>query len=660
MPVVDLDLTRRFPYAGGRVFGDVGAYEQIDAVLTFAVDPSAEVNLSIVDLEHAPRGTDGRVRFTADFSVVRPVNPDRASHLLLVELPNRGRRRVVDTLNRSGKEAAASSDPGDGFLFERGFTVASIGWQWDVYTDDVLMGLEPPVADLSGEPDPGQNVVEIRPNISASTWLLADRIHRPLRAADLDDPNAVLYVKDYEESEATVIPRANWKFARETPNGIEPSDEHIYLESGFQPGKYYQIVYSTKDAPVAGAGLLALRDVTSFLKHDASTLLPEIGRLDHAIGYGVSQTGRMLRHFLHLGLNVDEQGRKVFDGLLPHVAGARMGAFNNRYAQPSNQSYPAFGHLFPFTDADLPDPFSNNSDGIMTRLRELDAEPKIIYTNSSAEYWRGDSSLLHTDPGASRDLESEENTRIYHFAGTQHGAGTLPQKRGLGAESALGRYAYNVVDYSPLLRAALVNLEKWITQGIEPPPSTHAQIESETAVPRDAVLDVFDKFPGQVTPGRSKLWIIRTIDLGPRAGEGIGVYPPAEGETYPCLVSAVDHDGNELAGIRLPDLTRPVASHAGWNVRDPDTGSPDQQIPMLGFTKWFPATESEREAAGDPRLSLEERYPDRAHYAALVQRDAEALVRDGFVLELDIDLVVQNAVDRYDVATARIPETRPV
>ncbi len=159
MPVVDLDLTRRFPYAGGRVFGDVGAYEQIDAVLTFAVDPSAEVNLSIVDLEHAPRGTDGRVRFTADFSVVRPVNPDRASHLLLVELPNRGRRRVVDTLNRSGKEAAASSDPGDGFLFERGFTVASIGWQWDVYTDDVLMGLEPPVADLSGEPDPGQNVV---------------------------------------------------------------------------------------------------------------------------------------------------------------------------------------------------------------------------------------------------------------------------------------------------------------------------------------------------------------------------------------------------------------------------------------------------------------------------------------------------------------------
>ena len=203
MPVVDLDLTRRFPYAGGRVFGDVGAYEQIDAVLTFAVDPSAEVNLSIVDLEHAPLGTDGRVRFTADFSVVRPVNPDRASHLLLVELPNRGRRRVVDTLNRSGKEAAASSDPGDGFLFERGFTVASIGWQWDVHRSDSLMGLSAPCAMRDGLAVRGQTMVEIRPCERVSTWLLADRIHRPMPAAAGEQPEAVLYVRDFEDGEDT-------------------------------------------------------------------------------------------------------------------------------------------------------------------------------------------------------------------------------------------------------------------------------------------------------------------------------------------------------------------------------------------------------------------------------------------------------------------------
>lgn len=658
MPVVNLKLLRRFSYAEGRVFGDTGPYEQIDAVLTFAVDPSAEVNRGIVDLDRAPRDNEGRVRFTADFSLVKPADPDRGAHRLLVELPNRGRRRVVDTFNRSGEDAAASAAPGDGFLFERGLTVASIGWQWDVYRDDVLMGLDPPTADLSEEADTGRNVVEIRPNKQESTWLLADRVHRPLRAANLDGPGAILYVKDYEDGKETVIPRSKWRFARETSatettDGVVPSDEHVYLEGGFQPGKYYQLVYSSKDTPVAGSGLLALRDVTSFLKYDSSELMPEIGRIDHAIGYGVSQTGRMLRHFLHLGLNIDEQGRKVFDGLLPHVAGARMGSFSHRYAQPSNQSYPGFGHLFPFADTELTDPFSHRSDGLLKRLRKTNAVPKVIYTNSSAEYWRGDCSLMHTDPEGRRDIEVDADARMYHFAGTQHGAGTLPQGREAAAEGALGRYAYNVVDYTPLLRAALVNLEKWVAEGTGPPPSTHARIENETAVKRDSVLDVFDRFPGQVTLDRSKLWVIRTVDLGARALEGVGEYPPVEGATYPCLVSAVDQDGNEVAGIRLPDITRPVASHAGWNLRDPETGSPDQQVPMLGFTRWFAATRAEREAAGDPRPSIEERYRDRAEYIELVRHDAEDLARDGYVLEQDIDLVVENAADRYDTAVAR-------
>jgi hypothetical protein len=224
MAVIDMKLVRRFPYADGREFGDVGGYEQIDAVLTFAVDPLADVNSSIVDLEFAPRDSEGRVRFAADFSIVRPVDSERGAHRVLVELPNRGRRRVVDTFNRSGADAASSSAPGDGFLFERGWTVASIGWQWDVYVDDVLMGLEPPLADLSGEVDAGQNVVEIRPNSRESTWLLADRIHRPLRVRDLDEAGAVLYVKDFEDGVDEVIPRSEWSFAKETLSGVIPSD----------------------------------------------------------------------------------------------------------------------------------------------------------------------------------------------------------------------------------------------------------------------------------------------------------------------------------------------------------------------------------------------------------------------------------------------------
>jgi hypothetical protein len=332
-----------------------------------------------------------------------------------------------------------------------------------------------------------------------------------------------------------------------------------------------------------------------------------------------------------------------------------MGAFNHRYAQPSNQSYPSFGHLFPFADEELPDPFGEGSDGLLKRLKASGSVPKVIYTNSSAEYWRGDASLAHTDPEGRRDVDGDANTRSYHFAGTQHGAGSLPQARAVGGEKERGRHAYNVVDYSSLLRAALVNLERWVVDGVAPPASAHAEVESETAVAQAVVLDVFDRLPEMMTPDRSKLWVIKSMDLGARAGEGVGVYPSVEGSTYPCLVSAVDADGNEVAGVRLPDLTRPVATHAGWNVRDPETGSPEQQILMLGFSNWFAATREERSVAEDPRLSLEERYGSREEYAELVRRDAEALVRDGYVLSEDIELVVQNAVDRYDVAVSRVP-----
>lgn len=653
MSVVDVDIARKFSYANGRQFGAVGSYEQIDAKMTFAVDPNADQNLPIVDLEYAPRDTDGKVRFTADFSIIYPTDPGRGSKRLLIELPNRGRKRVVDTFNRTDAEPAASPPPGDGFLFERGLTVASIGWQWDVYADDVLMGLEAPFADISQLSDPGQNVVEIRPNVTANTWLLADRIHRPLKAADLNETTATLYVRDYEDGETTEIARDQWRFAQETTDGIVPSDECIYLESGFQPGKYYQIVYSSNEAPVAGCGLIALRDATSFLKYDSNDLLPGLGSLEIAIGYGVSQTGRMLRHFLYDGLNVDEQYRKVFDGLLPHVAGARRGAFNHRYAQPSNQSYPSFGHLPPYADIEIDDPISNLSEGLLSKLEQLNAVPKVVYTNSSSEYWRGDCSLMHTDAQGTVDVDLAPASRMYHFAGTQHGAGVLPQAHEAGAEGALALYATNVVDYSPLLRAALVNLEDWIASGKEPPASSHAQIDHETAVPRSNVIDAFRQHPGQVSLDPGKLWVMRQNDLGNQASKGVGIYPPIEGEHYSCLVSAVDADGNEVAGVRLPDLTQPVATHTGWNVRHPDTGSPDQIVPMQGFTRWFPTNAAQRTSTGDPRISIEERYESRDQYEALVERDAKALADAGYILEQDIDLVVQNSLARYDVAVAR-------
>ena len=196
MAVIDFRIDKRFSYANGYEFGNVGAYEQIDGTLTFGVIPSLDANKSIVDLDLAPTDRNGKVIFTSDFSIIKPVDPGRGSQGLLVELPNRG-RRGLGILNRSGSEPSGSPDPGDGFLFEHGLTVASIGWQWDVYQSDVLMGLNPPSADLSKESDAGQTVVEIRPNEMATTWLLADRVHKPLKAKNISDPNAILNVKDF-------------------------------------------------------------------------------------------------------------------------------------------------------------------------------------------------------------------------------------------------------------------------------------------------------------------------------------------------------------------------------------------------------------------------------------------------------------------------------
>jgi len=612
MPLLELQIDRHEPYAGGRTFGAHGAYEHLEGRAVFAVDPQSDANREIVDLALAPRDADGRVRFTADVSLVIRAATD-GPRRLLVELPNRGRRLAYRTFNRANAEAALRCDPGDGFLFERGFSVCSIGWQWDVYRSETLMALDAPPALRDGRPIRGQTVVEIRPNEPADTWLLANRVHRPYPAADPEERGARLLVREYEDGEDSELPRSAWRFARSAEHGLEPSAAHVTLDGGFEPGKIYHAVYTTEGAPVVGAGLLALREIASFLR-EPGALNPAAAGFDRVYAFGVSQTGRMLRHLLYLGLNVDERGRRVFDGVLPHVAGGRRGEFNHRFAQPSAQSEPGFGHRFPFADDETVDPSSERREALLGRLRALDAVPRVVYTNSSAEYWRGDGALVHVDPAGDRDVPAAAEVRVYHFAGTQHGAGALPQTRHGAAESAVGRYGFNVVDYSPLLRAALVNLDRWAGEGVEPPPSRHPRVDHGTAVPRERVLARFDGLPGVVTPDRERLWVLRTVDLGPEAERGVGRHPAVEGERYPCLVSDVDEDGNEVAGIRLPDVAVPVATHAGWNLRGPETGAPEQQMAMQGFTRFFARTESERRAAGDPRRPLESRYRDRDAY----------------------------------------------
>lgn len=637
MAVERIEIIAREAFAGGVAFGAGGAYERLDGLVHLAVDPEHPANSAIIDLRLAPRDDDGLVRFAADFCLLQPVDPARGNGSLLVELPNRGRKLLSRVINRAPTEVPPTRAvlPGDGFLYRHGWTVCWIGWQWDVYRSAALMGLVPPILRVTG-----QTVVRFQPNAPHRTHLLADRVHQPYPAADLDEAEAMLTVRDSDDAEPAIVPREEWRFAREEGAGVEPHPEYVYYAAGFQPGKIYEVVYTTDRAPVVGCGLLAVRDIAPFLRH-AVAGNPCAGRIERTYAFGMSQTGRMLRHFLYLGLNADEEGRPAYDGIIPHVGGARRGEFNHRFGQPSVQATPGFGHLPPFDDA-----------GLLARQREIGCVPKVIQTNTSAEYWRGDCALIHIDPSGQRDLPPDADTRVYLFAGTQHGPGAVPLTRDNPNDGARGRYGFNAVDYSPLLRAVLVNLDRWVRDGVEPPASSHPRLADGSAVSRETVLEQFARFPGVFLPDPATLPVIREVDLGERAAEGVGRYPVREGAAWPALVAAVDEDGNERAGIRLPDLTVPVGTHTGWNPRDPETGAPEQIMPMQGSTFFFAPDEAARAVEDDPRPSLAERYAGRDDYLRRVEAAARALVADRYLLDEDVPTVVADAAMRYEAALA--------
>ncbi len=642
MPVVAVNIKERRPYHHGKSFGDSGEYERIEGTLDFAVNPSDSANVAVVDLEHAPVDGTGRVRFESDFTLVAPKDAARGNGRLIVEVVNRGRRRTIAFFNRAPTPAIDSAEipEGDGFLLNHGYSVLSVGWQWDVYRSDALLGLNAPEIFIDGQAVTGQACVEMRPNVVETTRQLSNRDHQPYPVAHLDDPDAVLLVRDWEDGPDTVIPRSQWRF---------PDAARVTLDTGFQPGKIYYVIYTAAKPVVVGCGMLAVRDAAAWFRNPSEGF-PAYSRI---YGHGVSQCGRLLRHMVYLGLNVSEDGRQVFDGLLPHVAGGRMGEFNHRFAQPSCQSNPGFGHQFPFADNNLADTLTEQTDGLLNRLRELNALPKIIYTDSAAEYWRGDACLTHIGSDGASDLELAPEIRRYLFAGTQHLPGSPELMIGQGPDGATGRHPYNAVDYIPLLRAALFNLDRWVSDGVEPPPSRFPRLQDGAAVTQASYLGAVPRIPARSLPDPERLWRVCEIDVGPDARQGIARYPVVEGREYPHLVPAADADGNDLAGVRLPDLTVPVGTHTGWNLRHPDTGAPEQLMSMQGSTHWFPATVAQRRDTGDPRPSIEERYASREDYSAQVRVAATKLAEAGYLLSGDIDLVVNSCLERYDVATAQ-------
>ena len=357
--------------------------------------------------------------------------------------------------------------------------------------------------------------------------------------------------------------------------------------------------------------MASVRDIVSFLKYENGQAgNPCAGTIERAHAFGASQSGRFLRTYIYYGLNNDEQDRMALDGIIPHVAGGMRGEFNLRFGQPSKDVCYIIPELFPFADTELTDPVTGNSGSLLARMEESGSVPKIMFTNTSAEYWRGDAALIHTDFANMRDAEESENVRRYHFAGTMHGSGTFPPQSIRVMDGLKGQLPYNAVDYSPLQRALLTNLDNWVRDGASAPASLHPSLDDGTGVESYTLREQFERLPGVDFPPQGHA----RHETGLRrrgSSRANGTKLPAEqGEEYPAVVSNVDDDGNETGGIRLPSVSVPLATNTGWNLRHPDNGNPDLVIGitggLAGWTVPFPKTEEDREAAGDPRASIEE------------------------------------------------------
>jgi hypothetical protein len=552
--VTRVTITSREIVAGGQSFGATGQYEKLRGTIEFALNPTDRHNARIVDLEHAPRDKDGRVHFTSDLYVIRPVEADRGNGVLFFEISNRGRKGLLGRFNR----AAASNDPtttadfGDGFLLREGYTLVWVGWEFDVGSG--LLRAEAPPAMPGGRPLVAPLVVPFVVDAPAATAALTSDAPR-YPPADTRSTTDSLTVRDRFWDRAVVVPRERWRFVEGA--GGTPT---LSLDGGFEPGRIYEVTYRANGAVVAGVGFAALRDAAAAFRY--RTDLPVRGR--SAYVFGSSQSGRYLRQFLHEGFNADEQDRRAFDAVWPHIAGAARGSFNERLAMPTSLSI-FTATRFPFTDLAQQD-VDGSRGGILDGTRS-DLRPKMFYTNTSVEYWglgRG-AALTHTTLDGRSDAPVPENVRIYLLAGTQHGEAAFPPT------ASGGQQLNNPTPQGDVMRALLRGLHRWVRDGVGPPASRYPRLSDGTLTAVSSVR--FPSLPGVSDP--------RTIS-GP--GRISGGTP----NMLPFLVPQVDEDGNERAGIRVPEVAVPLATTTGWNFRSKSVGNPGNIYNLIGSYIAFP------------------------------------------------------------------------
>jgi len=645
--VLRVVVDRREDVLGGRAWGRVGAYEKLVGRIYFAFDPDNPANRAIVDLALAPRNADGKVEAWAEFMVLRPKNRDRGRGVAWLEVSNRGGKASLRYFNgaaRGALDPTTAEDFGDGLLFREGLTLIWVGWQWDVPERGGLVRLHVPFARGPEGPIAGLVRADWTVDEAADVLDLAHRGHRAYPATDPSDSANVLTVRDGRDAPRQVVPREQWHFVAAHDSLDEGRLTRVALDGGFEAGKIYELVYRSQDPRVVGLGLAAIRDVASYAKYSLDSEFPAT----QVVAFGVSQTGRFLRHFLYQGFNTDEGNRKAIDGMLVHSAGAGRGSFNHRFGQPSRDAhrYSAFFYptdIFPFTSLPQTDPITGAEDGLLAHTRP-ESLPLIFYTNSGYEYWGRAASLIHTRPDGTGDVPPLPNERIYLLASGQHSVGAFPPPQ--GSQTAPNVYRGDPLNYFPTLRALAVRLVAWVADDVEPPPSRYPTIAEGTLVPHTALA--FPAVPGVSRP--SVVHVAYHADYGPRfADEGIvDRQPPRLGAPFPSLVPQVDGLGNEESGVRNVEVRAPLATYAPWNLRTGYPGATDELVDFTGTFLPLPRTEEERAARHDPRPSIASLYPSREAYLDRVRVASNDLVISGFLLAEDLDAVLERAGALWD------------
>ena len=664
---IEIEITERFPFAGGAEFGSVGAYERLKGRAHYAVDPKAPAQAGICDIEHAPVDGKGLVRFSSDISILRPVDPARGNKRLFFDWGNRGNIRCLQFFN----DALGSNDPrtlehaGNGFFMRRGYTLAWAGWQADLLPGGHRFLLDVPVATEGGKPITGPVRVEyIVDRAGITTFPLSARAStRSHPTVSLDTRTASLTRRRYPGDKRSPVPHDQWMFAR-TESGIGldavgaetaivPSDTHIHMPAGFEPGWIYEIVYQGRDPLVLGLGHVAVRDFVAYLKSgkpDAAGNANPVTGIEKAYGWGRSQTGRCIRDFIHRGFNADACGRKVFDGMLPHVAGGGRMWMNHRFANvivAAGQQYEDHENpadAFPFAYAQSTDHLTGRTDAICKRPA---TDPLIFHTQTSTEYWQRRGSLVHTDTKGN-DLPPPDNVRVYLWSSSQHFADPLLKK---ATNAGVCQNVQNVVWTSMLFRALLDNMDAWATKGTLPPPSRMPSRKDGTLVEWEVWRKGFPQIPGTAIPQMPNT--LELLDFGQLAEKGILEEPPRRtGKFYAVLVPSTDKDGNEVAGVRAPMVQAPLATYTGWNVRMRGFGH-GATHEFTGSTIPLPETPEERKATGDPRASVAERYADVEAYQKAIGEAARRLVADRLMIEEDVERCIRAAAGwhkpRHDV-----------